>query len=1248
MKCRKKTIFIISILVSLSCIYQPVFAEDIIPEEAKTEETSEPQPEENDEGISEEESRSDEAVEETPELEEAEIAEEVSGNEDQTVETDEGENLPEDTDTADISTETIIDEQTEENVGEENVNNDDNTEIDTPSEKIDDIRESLKSIDLLKTEKVLQTESSINSGVDYEYADSTDRANKLREFKYIPITFTDKDGLSCGYFYNDGMMLADARDLSVDLALVAANLADAAYSSAVATRLTDMGYSLYHGDTYNYTKEVTYEDNDSVAFAIGHKPIIYGEITYNAYIIAIRGTSKNAEWYSDFNLGKRSDGYHEGFRVAAEDIFNAIRTIQTDNNIFLVTGHSRGAAVANIIAGELSTNSEYRNMVSEDHVFGYTYACPAVSDQLSESDLALRNIYNFNNAGDAIPELPLASWGYKRYGKTLKLETADGQFENLKQRFNTELKEEYAGLLSTTSYLSTISILAKEKQDFYSPTNQLIFDVGAWFLGTKDTGDLVKILLRHNVKGILKYNILKFIGSGIVGELQYHFDNNQKESLELLARVDTELDTTSEYDQEAFDQWITSNSELVKQLKEETEIEIKTRDDLYQARTEIAESMSKLSSFNANLETVLSLWYTSDGDLKNSIFHAHQPQTYVLWINSMFYGYKGWMNNTELEHFDTGEHYFSIGSNCFSNIPNLSDITLRDNAMILGDNAFSGCSQLTKVILPVDMVYTWNGTKDVSPFASDVNIEEIVYKAGKSGEMPDIGKGAVTGAVTVGNDGKLNSLNRIEYIARNAVGKIVYEEGITKISANACSPEFNHYGSDTRVSMEVLKTVDLPSTLEKVGDYAFYGSKITSAYLLRNVKEIGSYAFDGISNLTMYVYRNTYAHQYALTNNKNYVLLDPAATAISLPSEKEMPLGSTEQLTITYTPADATDPIFWVSSDESIVSIDENGNAKALSTGTAIITATTDTGLSAQSVITVSSKGVSVYGTSLALEGKIGINFYLNIAEEELEYLNVVMTMNGQTTTVPASEGKASTVGGQKLRMFVYPVAAKEMRDKVTLTVEDAEGNKIKLAKDETDYTEGYPFSAADYFARAEEAGSEKTKKLARVLNNYGKYAQIYFNHNPEEVTDLTDVSAVTLETLAPYQAVQTENQVAGLTYVGGTTMLDDAIGYRLYFKIDTSHKISDYTFKMDGKVVTPVKSGSQYYIEKTDIAAKDLGVKNKIEVTDGTNTFGIQYCALSYAYRALELTAEDKIPLQNMCRAMYLYNQQAIEYFNS
>ena len=293
---------------------------------------------------------------------------------------------------------------------------------------------------------------------------------------------------------------------------------------------------------------------------------------------------------------------------------------------------------------------------------------------------------------------------------------------------------------------------------------------------------------------------------------------------------------------------------------------------------------------------------------------------------------------------------------------------------------------------------------------------------------------------------------------------------------------------------------------------------------------------------------------------------------------------------------------------------------------------------------------IEIYGSSLNLEGKIGINFFLDIPDELANESTVHMTMGSQTITAEAAEGTERVIDGHKYLMFTCPVAAKEMRDIVTLTVEDKSGKKVKLTKEETDYTNGYDYSASDYFAKAETAGQEKTKKLTRVLNNYGKYAQIYFEYSiTDEVNDTADVSSVTLTTLEPYKAVMTSEEVAGLTYAGGSAMLDDAVGYRLYFNLETGHQISEYTFTIDGKKVTPVlRSGSQYYIEKANIAAKDLGIMNEIKVTNGTAAKTIRYSALSYAYRALELTAEEKIPLQNMCRAMYLYNQQAIEYFNN
>ena len=300
-------------------------------------------------------------------------------------------------------------------------------------------------------------------------------------------------------------------------------------------------------------------------------------------------------------------------------------------------------------------------------------------------------------------------------------------------------------------------------------------------------------------------------------------------------------------------------------------------------------------------------------------------------------------------------------------------------------------------------------------------------------------------------------------------------------------------------------------------------------------------------------------------------------------------------------------------------------------------------------VLQVKNTDVQVYGTSLALEGEIGINFYLDIMDDQVNDLEIVMVMGDQETVIPASEGIVSTVSGRRLRMFAYPVAAKEMSDQVVISVRDKEGNPVSLTKENIEYPEGYGYRATDYFARAEEAGKEKTKKLVRVLNNFGKYAQIYFGYNvTDDVLDTDDVSHVSAETLEPYKAIISADEVEGISYVGGSTMLDGAIGYRLYFKVEEGHRIADYTFTMDGNKVTPVKSGSQYYIEKADIAAKDLGVMNQITVSDGTATKTIRYSALSYAYTALTLTGDNRVKLQNMCRAMYLYNQQAIEYFNS
>lgn len=94
------------------------------------------------------------------------------------------------------------------------------------------------------------------------------------------------------------------------------------------------------------------------------------------------------------------------------------------------------------------------------------------------------------------------------------------------------------------------------------------------------------------------------------------------------------------------------------------------------------------------------------------------------------------------------------------------------------------------------------------------------------------------------------------------------------------------------------------------------------------------------------------------------------ATSISLnKASVSLPVGSTQTLTATVLPADATDKsVTWTTSDENIATVDTNGNVTAVSKGIATITATTNDGtdLSASCAVTVTA--VQPTGITLSQE----------------------------------------------------------------------------------------------------------------------------------------------------------------------------------------------------------------------------------------------------------------------------------------
>ena len=101
------------------------------------------------------------------------------------------------------------------------------------------------------------------------------------------------------FVYSDSMMLADASaGISPEMVKISASLAGAAYQpSYINSMLDQMGFS---ADNFQYTeRNISY--NDLVAYTLGMRTL--PDSGKKVFILSVRGTSKNAEWFSNFNVG---------------------------------------------------------------------------------------------------------------------------------------------------------------------------------------------------------------------------------------------------------------------------------------------------------------------------------------------------------------------------------------------------------------------------------------------------------------------------------------------------------------------------------------------------------------------------------------------------------------------------------------------------------------------------------------------------------------------------------------------------------------------------------------------------------------------------------------------------------------------------------------------------------------------------------------------------------------------------------
>ena len=85
--------------------------------------------------------------------------------------------------------------------------------------------------------------------------------------------------------------------------------------------------------------------------------------------------------------------------------------------------------MANLLASYADTVSA---LATADDVRAYTFATPNCTSSADAREAAYDNIFNVLNPADLVPQLPLASWGYERYGRDVWLPgEGDASFSDL-------------------------------------------------------------------------------------------------------------------------------------------------------------------------------------------------------------------------------------------------------------------------------------------------------------------------------------------------------------------------------------------------------------------------------------------------------------------------------------------------------------------------------------------------------------------------------------------------------------------------------------------------------------------------------------------------------------------------------------------------------------------------------------------------------------------------------------------------
>ena len=253
----------------------------------------------------------------------------------------------------------------------------------------------------------------------------------------------------------------------------------------------------------------------------------------------------------------------------------------------------------------------------------------------------------------------------------------------------------------------------------------------------------------------------------------------------------------------------------------------------------------------ANISIPDSVTSIGSSVFRNTLWYNNQPDG-VVYFGKLLYEYKGEMpENTVIT---VKEGTATICNSAFSYLKNLKSITIPDSVNYIGDYVFFYCSNLEEIILPAGVDYF-----GYSMFSNCVKLEKVVIPEGVE-ELEDTFHSCsnlkevtlpesliAINSFTFYNCSNLRTINipkNLETVGYNAFDACGSISNIALDAENKsfCLENGILYNKDKTVlvySTSDQKEFSVPSSVNEIKEWAFYGNNNLEKIEFKNVKAIG-------------------------------------------------------------------------------------------------------------------------------------------------------------------------------------------------------------------------------------------------------------------------------------------------------------------------------------------------------------------------------------------------------------------------